>query len=77
MPSETFQGVILLVLALGYFSAGLHLDRRLLWVGVLMGAGCLVVTWTSLYASTVVGVTLAVALAVAGAREARSREATP
>ena len=37
MPSETLQAVILLVLALGYFTAGLHLDRHLLWVGLLMG----------------------------------------
>ena len=76
MPSETLHAVILLVLALGYFTAGLHLDRHLLWVGVLMAAGFLVVTLVSLYAWTLLGIALAVSLTVAGLREGRPREAT-
>ena len=36
VPSEQLHAVILLVLALGYVTAGLHLDRPLLWVGLLM-----------------------------------------
>lgn len=76
MPSETLHAVILLVLALGYFTAGLHLDRHLLWVGLLMGAGFLVVTLVSLYAWTVVGIVLAISLIVAGIREGRPGEAT-
>ena len=76
MPSETLHAVILLVLALGYFTAGLHLDRHLLWVGLLMAAGFLVVTLVSLYAWTVVGIALAVSLTVAGLRGGRPREAT-
>ena len=28
---------ILLILALSYFQAGVHLDRALLWIGLLMG----------------------------------------
>ena len=76
MPSETLHAVILLVLALGYFTAGLHLDRRLLWVGLLMGAGFLAVTLVSWYAWTVVGIALATSLILAGMREGRSREAT-
>jgi hypothetical protein len=76
LPSQTLHAVILLVLALGYFTAGLHLDRHLLWVGLFMAAGFLVVTLVSLYAWTVVGITLAISLTIAGIREGRSREAT-
>ena len=76
MPSETLHAVILLLLSLGYFTAGLHLDRAFLWVGLLMGAGSIVITVVSLYAWTAVGIILAVSLTVAGMREGRSREAT-
>jgi hypothetical protein len=76
MSSEHLHAVILLVLALGYFTAGLHLDRPLLWVGLLMGAGFVVVMLVSVYAWTVVGIALAVGLTVAGIREGRPREET-
>lgn len=76
MPSGTLHTVILLLLSLGYFTAGLHLDRSFLWVGLLMGAGSIFVTVVSLHAWTVVGIALAVSLTVAGIREGRSREAT-
>ncbi|HEY7442138.1 MAG TPA: hypothetical protein VH701_06955 [Vicinamibacterales bacterium] len=76
MPSGSLHTVILLVLSLGYFTAGLHLDRRLLWVGLLMGVGSVFVTMVSLYAWTMVGIALAVSLMVAGMWEGRSREAT-
>jgi hypothetical protein len=73
---EHLHAVILLVLAIGYFTAGLHLDRRLIWVGLLMAAGFVVVTLGSWYAWTTVGLALAVALTVAGIREGRTGEAT-
>jgi hypothetical protein len=76
MPSGTLHTVILLLLSLGYFTAGLHLDRSFLWVGLLMAVGSIVVTVVSLYAWTAVGIALAVSLTVAGIREGRSREAT-
>ena len=76
MPSEQLHAMILLVLALGYVTAGLHLDRPMLWVGLLMGAGFVVVTLVSAYAWTAVGIALAVGLTVAGIREGRPREAT-
>ena len=76
MPSGTLHTMILLLLSLGYFTAGLHLDRSFLWVGLLMGAGSAVVTVVPLYAWTAVGIALAVSLTVAGMREGRSREAT-
>lgn len=76
MPSGTLHTVILLLLSLGYFTAGLHLDRSFLWVGLLMVIGSIVVTVVSLYAWTAVGIALAVSLTVAGMREGRSREAS-
>jgi hypothetical protein len=74
-PSSTLHTVILLVLALGYFTAGLHLDRSFLWVGLLMGAGSIVVTFVSLYAWTGLGIALAVSLTIAGIRQGRALEA--
>ena len=76
LPSGTLHTVILLLLSLGYFTAGLHLDRFFLWVGLLMAAGSVVVTFVSLYAWTGVGIALAVSLAIGGIRQGRSREAT-
>ena len=65
---------ILLVLALGYFLAGVHLDRAMLWVGILMGVGYVLVLLTLAYAWTLVGVGLALALALAGFRASRSND---
>jgi hypothetical protein len=76
LPSGALHTVILLLLALGYFTAGLHLDRFFRWVGLLMAAGAVVVSFVALYAWTGVGVALGVSLAIGGIREGRSREAT-
>jgi hypothetical protein len=75
LPSGTLHTVILLVLALGYFTAGLHLDRSFLWIGLLVGAGSIVVTFVSAYAWTGLGIALAVSLTIAGIRQGRSLEA--
>ncbi len=69
--------MILLIVALGYFTAGVHGDRRFLWVGVLMAGGYVLVTLVSGYAWTIVGVALAVALIAAGLRGEAPREAAP
>lgn len=74
-PSATLHTAILLVLAIGYFTAGLHLDRFFLWVGLLIGAGSIVVTFVSAYAWTGLGIALAVSLTIAGIRQGRSVEA--
>jgi hypothetical protein len=76
LPANALQTVILLVLALGYFTAGLHLDRALLWVGALMAAGAVGVTLVPAYAWTGLGIALAVALVVAGIGQGRSRATT-
>lgn len=76
LPWASLNTVILLILALGYFTAGVHSDRSMLWIGVLMGVGYVTVMSGSAYAWTIVGVALAIALTAAGVRGGRSREAT-
>ena len=66
---------ILLILALGYFQAGVHLDRPLLWIGLLMCLGYLFVMFVSTYEWTIVGVLFATALTVAGLRGNHPHEA--
>ena len=77
LPWQSVNSVILLIVALAYFTAGVHGERRFLWVGVLMAGGYVLVTLVSGYAWTIVGVTLAVALIVAGLRGGRPLEAAP
>ena len=67
---------ILLILALSYFQAGVHLDRALLWIGLLMGGGYVFVLLVPVYVWTVVGLVFAAALTVAGLRGGRPNEAT-
>ena len=52
----------MLLLALTYFQVGLHLERRLLPIGILMGAGYLVTVWVPSFGWTVTGVVIAIAL---------------
>jgi hypothetical protein len=66
---------ILLILALSYFQAGVHLDRAMLWIGLLMGAGYVFVLLVPVYAWTVVGLVFATALMFAGLRGGRPNEA--
>lgn len=77
VPWESVNAVILLIVALGYFTAGVHGERPFLWLGALMAGGYLLVMLTSAYAWTIVGVLLAVALVVAGLRGGRADEAAP
>lgn len=74
LPWEGLSALILLILAFGYFTAGVHGQRSFLWVGALMGAGYVLVTLVSAYAWTMVGVAVAIALTIAGLREGRSLE---
>lgn len=76
MPSASIGTEILLLLAVGYFTAGLHLDRVFLRIGLLLGVASVVVTLVPVYAWTMVGITVAVSLVVAGIRAGRSHEAT-
>jgi hypothetical protein len=75
LPWTSLNVMILLLLALGYFTAGVHLDRPLRWIGALIGLGYIVVTLVTAYAWTMVGVALAIGLVIAGSRGGRSHEA--
>ncbi|MGH7550727.1 MAG: hypothetical protein ACREMD_00885 [Gemmatimonadota bacterium] len=55
---------ILLVVALGYFLAGVHLARPLVWVGLLLAGSFLAVEFIDGYVWTAVGVVMALALVV-------------
>jgi len=67
------QQVILLILALSYFTAGLYQVRPLLWVGILLGISYVVVALISGPVWTIMGVVLAGSL-VATARIEDHRE---
>jgi hypothetical protein len=58
--------VILLILGFSYYLAGVHLDRPILWVGLLMIAAYIALFFIEAYKWTIVGVAVAVALAAAG-----------
>jgi len=75
LPRDAVGPAILLILALGHFAAGVHLDRAFLWIAVLMGMGYVFVVFVAAYAWTTVGVMLATALAIAALREERSHAA--
>jgi len=75
LPGDAIGPAILLILALGYFEAGVHLDRTFLWVGLLMAGGYVSVILVDAYAWTVVGLVVATALTVAGMRGERLHEA--
>lgn len=53
----------ILLLALTYFLAGLHLERRLMPVGVVLAAGYLFTLYLPEYGATTAGVTVATTLA--------------
>jgi hypothetical protein len=59
--------VILLLVALTYFLAGVHLDRAMLWVSGLLVAGYLALFVVAAWAWTVIGLTLAAGLAACAA----------
>lgn len=67
--------LILLIIALGYFLAGVHLERPLLWIGVLMVLGYLLLFTVSAYGWTIVGALVAVALVATPLVGGRSRDA--
>jgi hypothetical protein len=70
---EVVHRVILLLLAFSYYVAGIHLERPLLWVGLLMTAAYVALFFIKAYQWTIVGVVVAVALALTGLVGARKR----
>lgn len=71
-----FGSLWVLLLALTYFQFGLHLERRLLPIGVLIAAGYLVTVWVPNYGWTATGVVLAIALVTAAFLGAPKSETT-
>lgn len=58
--------IILLILALSYFTAGLYQDRPLLWLGLIMCAAYIILAFVTGYVWTIFGVVLAGCLAASG-----------
>jgi hypothetical protein len=73
VAAEAFGPVVLLLVAQAYFHAGLHLDKPLRWVGLLMAAAYLAVLVMSTYAWTLAGVVVSAALVISGVRASRGR----
>jgi hypothetical protein len=69
----SFGPIVLLLLALTYFHAGLYLSPPLRWIGLLAGVGYVVVLTVSTYPWTIVGIVMAAACATAGIQEWRAR----
>ena len=70
---DAFGPIVLVMIALTYFQAGLHLNPPLRWIGVLAAVGYLVVLTMTAHAWTIAGVILAAGCAVAGVQESRAR----
>jgi hypothetical protein len=63
--------VFLLIVALAYFLAGVHLERPLKWVGLLMMAGYVSLFFIPAYGWTLVGILVSLSLIVSGLVERR------
>ena len=71
-----YSSIWLLLLALTFFLAGLHLDRRLLTVGLVAGVGYGITLFVPDYGWTVTGVLFAAALLTLGYLGVNSRAQT-
>ena len=69
MESEGLARAILIILALGYYTAGIYLVRSFLWIGLVMTAGYVALFFFDSFTWTAVGVLVAVSLVWAGIRE--------
>lgn len=70
--------IMLLVIAFSYYLAGVHLERPILWIGLLMLAAYVALFFLKVYQWTIVGVVVAFALAatglIGGGRRAKETE---
>ena len=74
---QELSKLILLIIGLAYFLAGVHLERPLLWIGILMMAGYLSLFVIPAYGWTFIGVLVAVALVSTGLIERRKSGTSP
>lgn len=65
VTQKGFGALILLLLSLVYFLAGIHLEARMRWIGLLTAGGYVAVLFMSGYVWTIVGGVLALSLVVA------------
>ena len=75
IPPAEISRVILLVVALGWWTAGVHFDRTFLWLGGLMMVGFVGTVLIDQYAWTALGVLMAIVLVTIALRGGR-RNAT-
>ena len=75
LPWSAFGSLVVLLLALSYFQAGLHMDRRMLAIGGVLGACYLVTLFIPGYQWTLAGVLMAGALVWQAILGTRSRDA--
>jgi hypothetical protein len=69
MESEGLARAILIILALGYYTAGIYLVRSFLWIGLVMTGGYVALFFFDSFTWTAVGALVAVSLVWAGVRE--------
>lgn len=74
LSGEALAQAILVVVALGYFLAGVHLARPLLWVGLLIAGGYGIVLMLEGPVWTAVGLLISLALVVTAFVTGRSRD---
>ena len=76
VAADHMHQLILLVIGLSYFLAGLHLDPPLLWVGLLIWLVYFAIFFINAYQWTIVGVVVAAGLIAAGVLGGRRDQAS-
>jgi hypothetical protein len=74
MSAEALSPIILLIVALSYFLAGVHLDHTIGWISFLMVGGYFLVLFLPTYPWSITGVAVAAGLAISGFRLEHRRD---
>ncbi len=69
--------IILLIVALGWWTAGVHFDRNFLWLGGMMALGFLGTLFLDKYAWTAMGILLGLTLIIIAMRKGRENASQP
>jgi hypothetical protein len=72
---ESFPQIVLLLIVMSYFYAGVHLDRALIWVAIALSIGFLVVVFVAGPVWTAVGALIAASLGAVGFTRVRAARA--
>ncbi|MCP4546914.1 MAG: hypothetical protein GY835_10665 [bacterium] len=73
IPGQELSRLILIIIAFGWWTAGVHFDRLFLWLGGIMGLGFLGTLVFDRFVWTSMGVLIAIVLLVAAQRRWSSR----